>query len=138
MNPPAPTCAECGVDVLDLDGDWNACYYTGGACPPDGCDCGHPTQALCEEHREEDGEAMNTNDFLDGLENTDTNMVRYPEIDVRLVGTDGNAFALMGTVTRALRQHRVPADEIKTFQLECMNGDYNHLLSTCMQWVNVS
>ena len=82
---------------------------------------------------------MNTNDFLDGLEaGGGTNMVRYPEIDVRLVGNDGNAFAIMGAVTRALRQHRVPAEEIKEFQMTCMGGDYNHLLATCMAWVNVS
>ena len=62
---------------------------------------------------------------------------RY-DIDVKLVGEDGNAFAIMGTVTRELRRARVPADEIRAFQLECMGGDYGHLLRTCMLWVNVS
>lgn len=81
---------------------------------------------------------MNTEDFLDGLQaGGGTNMVRYPDIDVVLVGTDGNAFALMGTVTRALRKHKVSAEEIKEFQTTCMGGDYNHLLMTCMEWVNV-
>lgn len=49
MNPPLPTCAECGADIPDLDGDWNACLYSGGACAPGGCDCGRASQALCED-----------------------------------------------------------------------------------------
>jgi len=47
FDPPLPTCAECDAEIEDLDGDWNACYYTGRACAPGGCDCGCPTQALC-------------------------------------------------------------------------------------------
>ena len=29
--------------------------------------------------------------------------VQYPQVTVRLVGTDGNAFALIGAVSRALK-----------------------------------
>lgn len=62
----------------------------------------------------------------------------YPEIEVQLTGTDGNAGALMGEVAQALRHHRVDPLDIQEFRVECLSGDYNHLLTTCMKWVTVS
>jgi len=64
-------------------------------------------------------------------------MAKYPNIVVQLTGKDGNAFAIMGAVTQALRKAKVDPVEIKTFQEECRSGDYNHLLVTCMNWVTV-
>jgi hypothetical protein len=60
------------------------------------------------------------------------------DIDVKLTDTDGNAFAVMGAVSKALRKNDVPKEVIDKFQDECMSGDYDHLLQVCMQWVNVS
>lgn len=65
------------------------------------------------------------------------NNVKFPEIEVELVGTDGNAFALMGRVAKALRRHGVDEDEIDAMRDECMSGDYDHLLQTLMEWVSV-
>ena len=62
----------------------------------------------------------------------------YPDIEVELVGQDGNAFNLMGIVCKALRRNKVAESEVKKFQNECMSGDYDHLLQTCMKWVSVS
>ena len=59
-------------------------------------------------------------------------------IDVQLTGIDGNAFAIMGAVSKALRENDVSKELIDKFQDECMSGDYDHLLQVCMQWVNVS
>ena len=39
-------CRECD-EPLDVDGDDGACYYTGGACPPGGCDCGASRTLYC-------------------------------------------------------------------------------------------
>lgn len=64
--------------------------------------------------------------------------MKHPEISVQLVGTDGNAFALLGTVRKALRTAGVSSDEISDFFDEATSGDYNHLLQTCMDWVDVS
>lgn len=64
--------------------------------------------------------------------------VRYPKIKVKLVGTDGNAFSVMGNVRKALRKGGVPQEEIEAFSAEAMSGDYNNLLATCMRWVDVS
>ena len=41
-----------------------------------------------------------------------TETTKYPDVEVQLVGEDGNAFAIMARVQRALRQHGVPKDEI--------------------------
>ena len=62
--------------------------------------------------------------------------IKYPDIQVRLVGEDGNAFAILGRVQKALKQHGVDADEVKAFRAEAMKGDYDHLLRTCMAWVD--
>lgn len=64
--------------------------------------------------------------------------VKYPSIKVKLVGHDGNAFAILGRVREALRKAQVPADEQQKFMDEAMSGDYNNLLVTCMKWVKVS
>jgi hypothetical protein len=63
--------------------------------------------------------------------------IRYPDITVQLTGTDGSAFAVMGRVTNALRRNRVQNSEIDEFVKEAMSGDYDHLLRTCMSWVEV-
>lgn len=58
------------------------------------------------------------------------------DIKVKLVGTDGNAFALMGRVSAALRRGG-RADLVKDFQTEAMSGDYDNLLRVCMDYVDV-
>jgi len=62
--------------------------------------------------------------------------VKYPEISVQLVGQDGNAFAILGRVQKALRRGGVDKAEQDEFMAEATSGDYNHLLQTCMKWVN--
>jgi hypothetical protein len=71
------------------------------------------------------------------MTNTD-NGVKYPEIEVQLTGNDGNAFAIIGKVSQALRRSGVPKEEIDQYRKESMSGDYNHLLQTAMQWVEVN
>lgn len=63
--------------------------------------------------------------------------MKYPNVTVNLIGKDGNTFAIMANVSRALRQKKVDPEEIKKFQDEAMGGDYNNLLRTCVNWVNV-
>jgi hypothetical protein len=62
---------------------------------------------------------------------------RYPEIEVQLSGNDGNAYAILGRVRRALIQHGVTKPEIDLFLEEARGGDYNQLIATCMSWVSV-
>ena len=58
------------------------------------------------------------------------------DVKVKLLGTDGNAFAVMGKVTQALRRNG-HKDLVEEYQKEAMSGDYNHLLATTMDYVNV-
>lgn len=64
--------------------------------------------------------------------------IRYPNIKVELVGHDGNAFAIMGTVSRALRRAGVSEEEVNLYLKESRSGDYDHLLQTALSWVEVS
>lgn len=64
-------------------------------------------------------------------------MSKYPDIEVELVGRDGNSFAILGAVQKALRKAGVNAEEIKQYYEEATAGDYNHLLRTTMEWVEV-
>lgn len=63
-------------------------------------------------------------------------MIKYPHIKVKLIGTDGNAFALLGKVSRALRQAKVPQEKIEEFLQDAMSGDYDHLLGVIQNWVD--
>jgi len=63
--------------------------------------------------------------------------VKYPEIEVELVGQDGNAFAILGACRKAARKGGVPQEEIDKFMEEATSGDYDHLLATAMKWFNV-
>ena len=57
-------------------------------------------------------------------------------VKVQLLGGDGNAFVILGTVKNALKRagHSELVDE---FMAEAMNGDYDHLLATVMDYVEV-
>ena len=63
-------------------------------------------------------------------------MCKYPEINVELVGQDGNAFAILGRVGKAMQDYGLDADVRKEFFEEATSGDYDHVLATCMKWVN--
>lgn len=63
--------------------------------------------------------------------------VKYPDVKVKLVGQDGNAFAIMGAVQTALKKAGVDKDVISDYLAEAMSGDYNDLLRTTMKWVVV-
>jgi hypothetical protein len=67
-----------------------------------------------------------------------TNTVKYPDVKVRLTGTDGNAYAIMGKVQSALRRAGATDEEVAQYIEESQSGDYNHLLRTAAEWVEVS
>lgn len=59
----------------------------------------------------------------------------YPNIQVKLVGEDGNAFAIMGRVTKAMRSANVPPEVVAEFREEATSGGYDRLLQTCMKYI---
>ena len=58
-------------------------------------------------------------------------------VKVALIGQNGNAFAIIGKVRKALCKAGVSDEEIKQYCDEAMAGDYNNLLCVTMQWVEV-
>lgn len=63
--------------------------------------------------------------------------VKYPDIEVELIGGDGNAFAVLGSVQKAMRRAGVDKSDIDLYLKEAMSGDYDNLLRVTMSWVNV-
>jgi len=60
---------------------------------------------------------------------------------VKLVGIDGNAFVILGTVSKAIKQFYTKQGErekgarlAKEYQEEATSGDYDHLLQTTMKY----
>jgi hypothetical protein len=63
---------------------------------------------------------------------------KYAEIEVELVGQDGNAYAIMGRVANALKEAGVSEEEINAYLDESRSGDYDNLLRTAVKWVSVA
>jgi len=62
--------------------------------------------------------------------------VRHPEVKkVKLIGEDGNAFAILGRVMKAMKVAGVSKAEIDAYYAEATDGDYDHLLQTTLRWV---
>jgi hypothetical protein len=53
---------------------------------------------------------------------------KFPDITVKLIGEDGNAFSIVGRVVKALRKAGIPQKEIAAYLDEAKAGDYAHLL----------
>lgn len=64
-------------------------------------------------------------------------MVKFPEVTVNLTGRDGNAFTIIGAVVKAMREAKVSKHDIDLYTEEAMSGDYNQLLFTTQETVNV-
>lgn len=65
-------------------------------------------------------------------------MPKYPNITVDFSNQDGNAFAILGTVKKALERGGVSKEEVSTFIKEATTGDYDHVLMTVAEWVDIS
>jgi hypothetical protein len=55
---------------------------------------------------------------------------------VKLIGQDGNAFSIIGTVRKALLKEGM-GQEAKEFMEKATSGDYNNLLRVVMDYVDV-
>lgn len=54
-----------------------------------------------------------------------------------LVGVNGNAFAIMAYVIKAMKECHCTKDEIKSYQTKAMSSDYNTLVATSMDQLEV-
>ena len=66
------------------------------------------------------------------------NTPKYPNIIITmdLNGPDGNAFAIMGAVQKALRNAGATKEEISQYTMDSMSGDYDNLLAAADRWVD--
>ena len=62
---------------------------------------------------------------------------KFPNVEVTLVGEDGNAFYILGKVSKALKEGGATPEQVDQFMKEAMSGDYDHLLRVCTEWVEV-
>lgn len=62
---------------------------------------------------------------------------KYPDIEVELSGQDGNAFMIIGRVQRALRNAGVDKEEITRYVDEATSGDYDNVIRTTAEWVEI-
>ena len=53
----------------------------------------------------------------------------FMDVKVKLIGEDGNAFAIMGRVSKAMRRAGKTDEEIKSVMDKMTEGDYDNLLS---------
>jgi len=56
---------------------------------------------------------------------------------VKLIGEDGNAFAIMGTVAKALKKAGFSEEHIAKYYEESSSGDYDNLIRVAMKYANV-
>lgn len=61
---------------------------------------------------------------------------KYPNIKIKLVGEDGNAFSILGRCTQALKRNGLK-DQVEVFRGEATSGNYDHLLRTVVAWFSV-
>lgn len=69
--------------------------------------------------------------------NFDVSAIRYPAVRVQLTGRDGNALAIVGAVSRALHEARVPRQDVEAFQAEALSGNYERVIRVVLSWVTV-
>ena len=66
-----------------------------------------------------------------------TTTPKYPNVIVTLDlnGPDGNAFAIMGAVQKALRNAGATKEELAQYSMDSMSGDYDNLIAAQSKWV---
>jgi hypothetical protein len=60
------------------------------------------------------------------------------KIKVKLIGEDGNAFAILGRCTSAMSRAGVPKEARDAFFAEATTGDYDALIRTALKYFDVS
>lgn len=65
----------------------------------------------------------------------DDSMEQRPKL--KLVGEDGNAFAILGRAHRAARKAGMAEEQWKQILAEATSGDYDHLLQTMLKYFAV-
>jgi hypothetical protein len=59
----------------------------------------------------------------------------HTKVRVKLVGEDGNAFSILGRVSKALKRSGQP-EAAKEYLERATTGDYDHLLAVTLEYVD--
>lgn len=59
------------------------------------------------------------------------------KLKLKIVGTDGDAFALLGRASQVMKKERWPKEKRDEILEEATAGDYNHLLQTLLKHFEV-
>lgn len=62
---------------------------------------------------------------------------KFPQVCVKLVGEDDNAFAILGKVQQAMRRAKIAKSGIDAYIEQAMQADYDHLPRLTMNTVTV-
>jgi hypothetical protein len=60
---------------------------------------------------------------------------KHPDVSVDLLGADGNAFAIIARVRKAMRRSGLGEAELQAYTDEAKSGDYANVLATTRRWV---
>jgi len=63
--------------------------------------------------------------------------VKYPEINVKLVGSDGIAYVMLGRFTAPMTSAGCTPAQVKAFLDDATSRGYDNVLQTCMRYVSV-
>jgi len=63
---------------------------------------------------------------------------KYGQYKIKIVGGNGNAFMLLSSAKRQLREQNADPKIFDEFSKEAMSGDYDHLLKTFLKFFDVS
>ena len=58
----------------------------------------------------------------------------YPQVKVKLVGQDGNAYSILARCRTAMRKAKLSDQQWNDFHAKATSGDYNNLLQTTMKY----
>ena len=61
----------------------------------------------------------------------------YPQVRVKLSGTDNHVLAIVGTLITGLRGGGIPESEITRITNEALSGNYENIFATCFKYVRV-
>lgn len=59
----------------------------------------------------------------------------FDKVKVKILGEDGNGFAIMGRVLKAMKEAEIPKEIRDKYIKEVTSGDYNNLLTVTLQYV---
>jgi hypothetical protein len=71
--------------------------------------------------------------FWDNIERNIMDKNELPKVKCKLIGTDGNAYAIMARFDRVARKAGWPKESVDEVLKEAMSADYDHLLATIMK-----